>query len=83
MHHGGPADKRRVAVEVLTQTRHYATEPARQRTGWIPLARYVFVPPQRDASGTKPGKYRHYQYTGTTQVQGPAPGDKTEPEWSP
>jgi hypothetical protein len=82
IHHGGPADGVRVPVEELTQTRHHAPISVRDGAGWVQLARYVFAPPQRDASGTKPGKFRHYTYTGTTQAKGPVPGIKNQPEWS-
>ncbi len=83
VHHGGPADDVRLPVEQLTQTRFYATPQQRQTKGWIPLARYVFTPPQRDATGTRPGKFRDYTYTGEHQVMGPAPADDDKhPEWS-
>lgn len=82
VHHDGPADNVRVPVEALTQTRYHATSADRQADGWVHLARYAFTPPQRDATGTRPGKFRHYYYTGVEQRKGPVLGDKAQPEWS-
>jgi hypothetical protein len=82
VHHDGPADDKRIPVEGLTQVRYHATEATRAGSGWIPLARYVFTPPQRNAAGTLPGKFRDYTYTGVEQRKGPVPGDKDQPEWS-
>jgi hypothetical protein len=82
VHHGGPADGRRVPVEALTQVRYYATTDDRTGGGWVTLDRYVFTPPQRNAAGTAPGKYRHYHHTGAEQRKGPVPGGADQPEWS-
>lgn len=82
VHHGGPVDDKRIPVETLTQVRYHATEVARSGSGWVALARYVFTPPQRNAAGTGPGKFRHYHHTGVEQRKGPVPGDKDQPEWS-
>jgi hypothetical protein len=94
VHHGGPQDGVHLSVEALTQTRHYAPKALRLRPAgldpntrppevwWVQLARYVFTPPQRDATGTKVGKFRHYTYTGMTQAPGPVAGDKEQPDWS-
>lgn len=76
IHQGGPADGMRVRVEgTPPQTRFYLPAQQRQSSGWLDVARYVYVPP-RD------GPRAVYRYTGVHQVQGPLPGGAGGPDWS-
>ena len=66
-----------VLIENLPgSTRHYAPADARNTTGWVEVARYVFIP-TRDKAKCR------YRYTGTDQQRGPvAPLDDEHPDWS-
>lgn len=79
VHSGGPADGARVRIDGTPQpqVRYWAPEQARAFTGWVELARYVFVPP-RD------GRWCRYMYTGVQQVWGPVPSEPAAgaPGWS-
>lgn len=75
VHYGGPADGAEVPGVEQTQTRHYLNRNERNRRTWLPLARYVFVPPRDGARCV-------YQFSGLDQVQGPVLGDEKQPDWS-
>ncbi len=74
-HHGGPMDGLAVRGVEQTQTRYYAPAAQRATSGWVELARYVFVPPRNGAQCV-------YRYTGVDHVRGPLPGDEDTPDWS-
>lgn len=74
-HHGGPVDGKTIRLEQTPPVRYYAPRAARKSRTWVPLARYVYVPP-RDR------KWVTYQYTGEHQQQGPVPGADDAPDWS-
>jgi hypothetical protein len=74
-HDGGPVHGLTLRIEATPQVRFYLPAAERVVRGWLPLARYVFVPP-RD------GKHVRYRYTGVHQVMGPLPGAQSAPEWS-
>jgi hypothetical protein len=77
IHRGGPADGQTSQADRQTPTRYYAPVAERIKTGWIELARYVYVPPTL----ARPTR-AHYQYTGIEQRRGPVPGSVLEPDWS-
>jgi hypothetical protein len=76
IYEGGPADGQKVPIDQVAPHRYYAPAAARNRPGWVELARYVFLPPRDKA------KCR-YRYTGIHQQTGPVPPvDDERPEWS-
>lgn len=75
VHERGPQDGARLRIDEVAQTRFYAPRKERIATGWVTLARYVFVPPRDGAKCV-------YRYSGQEQVQGPVPGSTKEPDWS-
>lgn len=74
-HDGGPVDGQTLRIDATPQVRYYLPAEQRALREWLPLARYVFVPPRN-------GKHVKYRYTGEHQVLGPAPGMEGAPEWS-
>lgn len=75
VHERGPQDGAKLRIDEVPQTRYYAPSEARAVSGWVTLARYVFVPPRDGARCV-------YRYSGEEQVQGPAPGTPKHPDWS-
>lgn len=75
IHEGGPADGQRLRADGAPQIRYFAPAAERAATAWVPLARYVFVPPRDGPRCT-------YRYTGVHQVKGPVLGSEAEPDWS-
>lgn len=75
IHEGGPADGVRLSTPEQTPVRYHLPAADRARSGWLHLARYVFVPP-RDGARCR------YRYTGTHQARGPLRAPKETPDWS-
>jgi hypothetical protein len=75
VHHGGPADGKKLHQEGVPRVRYYADEQTRKDKGYVRLARYVWRPPIDRARV-------EYDYTGIMQMSGPVPGFKDAPAWS-
>lgn len=75
IHERGPQDGAKLRTDTVPQTRYWAPADERAVTGWVRLARYVFVPPRDGAKCV-------YRFSGEEQVQGPVPGHPSAPDWS-